>query len=72
MLAMATTGEIQSELREVSRQPAELAAEVARLKQDLAQVREAEHDRERLSPSVPLDGPRPSATLSSQARRTTR
>jgi hypothetical protein len=60
---MATTTEIESELREVSRRQTELAAEIERLKRELAEVREASEVSERLSPSVPLDAPDPSATL---------
>ena len=62
-MVMATTAEIESELREVSRRQTELAAEVERLKQDLAHVRAAQQESERLSPSVPLDAPHPSAAL---------
>lgn len=63
MSVMATRTRIELDLQEVSRRQAELACEIERLKQSVADVREASEERERLSPSVPLDAPHPSATL---------
>ncbi len=63
MSLMATTGEIEAELRELSRRQAELAAEVERLKETLGEAHDEPRAGEPVSPSVPLDAPHPSAKL---------
>jgi Protein of unknown function (DUF1778) len=61
--AMATTSEIETGLKEVARRQAELAAEIERLKQAVAEAREDPTERDGLSPSRPVDAPHPSAAL---------
>jgi anti-sigma factor ChrR (cupin superfamily) len=54
---------IEARLREVSRRQAEQAEEIGQLEQDLATVKAAAEERRRVSPSIPLDAPHPSASL---------
>ena len=65
-LMATTTGQIEARLREVARRNEEQSAAIEQLEKDLAELKTAATP-ERVSPSVPLDAPEPSATITYSA-----